>query len=102
MPTLDTALLCSSKAGTDLGRESNNLENYPIKIEKVVPLKNAATTRASTSGKLIEKGFSNLTKSASINDAIRLWNIAPNLIKNNDSIYSAKKYIKNFVKTLSM
>ena len=64
--------------------------------------KNAAKTRASTSGKLIEKGFLNLTRSSSINDATRLWNSAPNQIKESDTIYSEKKCIKDFVKTLPL
>ena len=71
-------------------------------FEKHFPINNSATTRATTFGKLIEKGFSNLTKDTSINDATRLWNIAPNQIKQSTSVYSAKKSIKDFVKTLPM
>ena len=82
--------------------KANNVENYPIKIEKHSAVNNSATTRATTSGKLIEKGFSNLTKSALINDATHLWNIAPALLKNSVSTYSAKKLIKDFVRQLPM
>ena len=35
-----------------------------------------------------------------LNDGIRLWNNAPLELKNSTSIYSAKKLIKSFVKTL--
>ena len=35
-----------------------------------------------------------------INDAAKLWNIAPDNIKHSDSIYSAKKNIKNFIRGL--
>ena len=82
--------------------KANNLENYPIKIEKHFPINNSATTRASTFGKLIEKGSSRLTKDTQINDATHLWNIAPNEIKLSASVYSAKKAIKEFVKKLPM
>ena len=82
--------------------KANNVEDYPIKIEKHSPVNNSATTRATTSGKLIEKGFSNLTKSALINDATHLWNIAPAQLKNSVSTYSENKLIKDFVRQLPM
>ena len=82
--------------------KANNVEDYPIKIEKHSPVNNSATTRATISGKLIEKGFSNLTKSALINDATHLWNIAPAQLKNSVSTYIANKLIKDFVRQLPM
>ena len=35
-----------------------------------------------------------------LNDATHIWNMAPETIKNCESIYRAKKAIKDFVKTL--
>ena len=50
--------------------------------------------------KLVKQGNSNLAKQTFKNDSARGWNKAPLSIKICSSIYSAKKEIKKFVKTL--
>ena len=42
----------------------------------------------------------NMQDSTFINDAARLWNVAPAAIKNCKTLFAAKKQIKIFVRTL--
>ena len=56
------------------------------------------STRAVTSGRLIEVGVSTCSKNSFYNDGVKAWNKAPDSIKNCESIWSAKKEIKLFVK----
>ena len=49
---------------------------------------------------LVENGVIDLRKAIFINDGIRLWNLAPASITTCKSLYSVKKQIKLFVKTL--
>ena len=58
------------------------------------------SSRSITNGKIIEEGTSEKSTSTFINDATRAWNNAPRNIKDCKSIHSAKKAIKQFVKTL--
>ena len=53
-----------------------------------------------TNGKIIEEGSSTLIINSCIGDATRLWNEAPDVIKNSNSIAAAKSEIKKFVLTL--
>ena len=57
-------------------------------------------SRSMVSGKLTESRGSDALKSTFINDGIKAWNLAPDVIKNCNSLFSAKKEIKKFVKTL--
>ena len=57
-------------------------------------------TRSVTAGKLIEKGKTELLQATYINDGSKLWNISPNEVTKSLSLWSAKKAIKTFVKTL--
>ena len=61
-----------------------------------------ATTRAVTSGKLVEIGVSIHAKNTFYNDGVKAWNRAPDEIKNCKTIWAAKKAIKSFVKSLPM
>ena len=55
-----------------------DIKDYPLKILKKEINEITAVTRSLTNGKLIETAFSNtLSIKTCINDAIRLWNIAP-------------------------
>ena len=60
------------------------------------------TTRAVTNGKLQEIGVSNTAKNTFYNDGVQAWNKIPENIKKCKTIWSAKKAIKKFVKTLPM
>ena len=48
----------------------------------------------------MEHGLTELCKKTFMNDAAHIWNVTPDSIKVSKSIYSAKKAIKLFVKTL--
>ena len=56
--------------------------------------------RSMATGKLNEMSGSDKLKSTHINDGAKAWNMALRTIKNCKSIYSAKKEINKFVKTL--
>ena len=78
----------------------DNIKDYPMQIKRLETLNGARTTRAVTSGTLVEQGISNLATSTYINDSARIWNKAPLSIKECKTLMSAKKAIKTFVKTL--
>ena len=84
---------------TEIWKAVNN-ENHPISVKKSTLIQGERELRSKFDGKLIESGFSNLAKDSFLSDAIRLWNKAPDAITKCSSIYSVKKEIKVFVKTL--
>ena len=51
-------------------------------------------------GRPIEIGKSNIVQRSCVNDAIRLWNLAPPNITESSSLYQAKKEIKKYARTL--
>ena len=59
-------------------------------------------TRAVTSGQLIEEGVTTLAQNTFLNDATNAWNLVPETIKSCKTMWSAKKAIKQFVKTLPL
>ena len=64
-----------------------------------VPNIGSTSTRAMTSGRLIEVGKSNLTFNTCISDAIRLWTVAPSELKSCETLPQLKKAGKTFVMT---
>ena len=80
--------------------KATHLENYPTKITPMNSIENSANTRAKAKGNLIETGHSTIMHSTFINDATKAWNLAPNNIKTAETHFSAKRLIKEFVKTL--
>ena len=77
-----------------------NVPKFPIKVKKQETPTYSRTTRGVTNGKIIEEGSSTLIINSCIGDATRLWNKAPDVIKNSNSIATAKSEIKKFVLTL--
>ena len=57
-------------------------------------------TRSVTAGKQIEKGKTELFQATYINDGSKLWNVAADEVTKSSSLWSAKKAIKTFVRTL--
>ena len=53
-----------------------------------------------TSGKLQEIGITVLAKNTFYNDAVTAWNLVAKSIKNCATLWSVKKQIKEFVKSL--
>ena len=79
-----------------------NVKNYPIKGEIQVPNEETRTTRSIIIGDLVSHGNSEISKSAFINDAAKMWNTVPTKIKECKTIHSAKKEIKKFVTWLPL
>ena len=80
--------------------KSNNVPNYPLNIVRKTQEKEIRTTRAETSDQLIEPGKTCILQNTSLSDASRAWNKVPNCIRQCETIWSAKKEIKKFVKQL--
>ena len=80
--------------------KATRVEDYPLQVKHQSVPEVGTHTRAATSGKIIEVGKSNLTQKSSISDSIRIWNFAPNTVTEANSLYLAKKCIKNYVKSL--
>ena len=80
--------------------KSINMVNYPIKTELPVDYTEGANTRSRNMGLLKEEKVTVKRQRTYTNDAIHIWNQAPNSIKDCGSIYSAKKAIKAFVALL--
>ena len=77
-----------------------HIENHPTKIEKMMASDRMVATRATSNGNLVEKGVTTLAKNTFLNDAIKIWNKAPECIKSCKTIWSAKKEIKQYARTL--
>ena len=80
--------------------KSLNVEKYPTSIKKQGTVHEGAITRADKLNRPCEVGKSALTQKTCISDAIRLWNLAPDVIKQSMTVSKVKKEIKSFVKTL--
>ena len=91
------AILCIEGKGM---RIATNIEGYPLKIRNQSSTSDSINTRAMTNNRPVEIGGSILTKNTCVSDAIRLWNLAPNDIKNCESLYQLKKLTRIYVKTL--
>ena len=76
--------------------KTTNVTTYPRTIGKVKYNEEARSTRSVTLEKLNEPK----TLNTFIGDSTRLWNKAPNSIRNAQSISSAKREIKSFFKNL--
>ena len=73
---------------------------YPLNIQESTCPEGSAITRSQGSHHLVQHGMNELSSRTFINDATRVWNQAPKVVKMAETIYSAKKEIKKFVKTL--
>ena len=77
-----------------------NVENYPLSVDRQELNKNGVSTRGDLTCRPKEIGKTILTQKTCVSDAIRLWNQAPKIIKESNSVYKAKKEIKAYVKLL--
>ena len=77
-----------------------NFQDYPVGIEKQFVKEVGPATRASTNGRLIEKGESCSAQKTCINDYIKLWNKLPSLVTECNTFYQIKVQSKLFAKTL--
>ena len=76
------------------------MSNYPLNIKHQAINESRVSTRADTKEKLIEIGKSSLTQKTCVSDAIRIWNMAPEVITKSKSVNQAKIAIKKFAKQL--
>ena len=77
-----------------------NLHNYPLTIKQQSTDHIGVSTRADTKKRPCEIGKASLTKKTCISDAIKIWNLAPEKIKQCNTTYQAKKQIRTFICTL--
>ena len=77
-----------------------NVDDYPLSIKRQEEKAENMTTRADLVNRPIEIGKTVLTQKTSVSDSIRLWNKAPNKVKECLSLYQAKREIKSYVKSL--
>ena len=77
-----------------------NVSNYPLKFENNNSNNSAMTSRSKVDGNLLVKHGSENLKSTFKNDGVKMWNSATNAIKDCKNLESAKKSIREFVKTL--
>ena len=80
--------------------KTQNILNYPIKIDNQVACNNTINTRAMTSNRPIEIGSSEKVSKSCIGDAIKIWNAAPLDLKKSKSLYVIKRKTRTYVKTL--
>ena len=78
----------------------SNIPNYPIKWEMKQIDDEDRITRATSANIVPETARTTLAQNTFNNDAKKLWNKAPEDIKNAKSLSSAKKAIKKYVTTL--
>ena len=82
--------------------ESTKCAKIPLKIKQQSENHERTRTRADVKKRPCEIGRTTLTKKTCVSDAIRLWNLSPDGIKESETVYKAKTEIKRFVKTLPM
>ena len=82
------------------GWKISNIPNYPTKWAKKSTAEDERQTRSTSSNHIPESAKSTKTQAGFNNDAKKLWNKAPQDIKDCSSLQMAKKAIKTFVKQL--
>ena len=80
--------------------KSLNIPDYPTQWKKREDGLKKAGLKSTNKPDLIVTGKSSLQDSTFINDAARVWNSAPQAIKNCKSTSTVKKQIKIFVRSL--
>ena len=81
-----------------------NLEEYPIQLENNQLLRNTngREVRVSTVKLWKDDTKCTIAKESFIRDAAKLWNQAPVAIKSAKSLYTAKKEILKYCKTIAI
>ena len=79
-----------------------NVTNYPVKmrVERTKAPGQSRQLRASSVRDMEEGGRYKTTQASFVRDAGRLWNRAPNAIKESLTIATAKREIKKYCKTI--
>ena len=80
-----------------------NLKSTPLNITLPSVDQNSKSSRSMTNGRLqISKGKSLNSQSTFINDSKKVWNAAPQKIRDCKTLYTVKKEIKKYVMTLPL
>ena len=77
-----------------------HVDDYQLQIKQQISESTRVNTRADKIGKPIEIGRSNVTQKTCVSDAIWLWNMTPDQVRNSENLGLAKKEIKKFVRQL--
>ena len=80
--------------------EAINVDGCPLKIDCHRASDTSTSTRAMTEGRPIKIGKSNLVSNACINDAIKIWNQAPEDVNKCLTLPQIKKAARLYAKTL--
>ena len=80
--------------------KSVNLVEYPIQLLKSKENRSDREVRMGTRRQFEESAKMRVSKASFTYDAAKLWNQAPQTIKDSKSLISAKKAIKNYCKSL--
>ena len=82
--------------------KATHKDNNPLKFTQLTPAENGKESRAVANKKLIQSKGSTLTMDSFVYDATKMWNNAPDSLKNANSLYSAKSEIKSYCKLLPL
>ena len=77
-----------------------HIENYPLKLDRQSVSETGTSTRACTSGELMESGRSVIAQKTCTNDAIKLWNKAPKQVTQCLTLSQIKVQSKLYAKSL--
>ena len=77
-----------------------NVNDYPLKVQRQSSDDLRVSTRADTTEKPVEIGKSPVAQKTCVSDAIRLWNIAPEIIAKCSSLSIVKSEIKKYLRQL--
>ena len=80
--------------------KSENMDNYPIKLVKSTETMSNREVRHGTRRQFVECAKKRVSKASFVFDAAKLWNQAPQAIKDCKTLRSAKNAIKSYCKTL--
>ena len=85
---------------TEVWKSLHN-QNYPLQWDlKTIPSDGSRVTRSTNKLTIIESLQTCQSSTSFLNDAARIWNKAPEALKECTSIYSAKKQIKSFASSI--
>ena len=81
---------------TETWKAINNDKVIPINSLKIKQKEGDRKSRSATNGNLMELGTSNMARQTFINDSARVWNRAPQTIKNCSSLSVQRKKLRNW------
>lgn len=80
--------------------KSVNIQNYPTSLIKTKEISSMREVRGGTRRQFEETARLKVSKMSFVYDAAKLWNNAPQTIKECKTLLSAKREIKNYCRTL--